>query len=480
VTSELKIPNRFESLEETFGQGLRPLVVPIDSDLKTLVSLRDRARVQSAGLLCFLLGPSGIGKTTAVHSAAVHMPEAFAPVLSVLPTVPIRDAADWVNRHIPPRNGDKALLVLFDGREVSDDSIGLRQLLSTLNQLVRTRPDVLLCWPTTDPEWHNELRGIAEKVGGDGFAPKESDMQVAGPPAGEWPTVLERLLLQFSKTYADVGLGSDIIGGFCASERTIGAFLGRVGQVIAARVTETRTARQLPQLVFVVTSSGDVVGEANRIRRAGMQSLAAEPLLGHSPRSEVGKWWTERNRDANYHLGYMTSLFDARLVTMTASAVVYACLHAGDTSLEAPATNAGARADKGNAKRTIESSELFKFLNGEQIGEFTSSKKGALQQSTIHAYAAIQALSNTRHKVINMALCKLVRDHLARLEYSDGDFEVSHGGNVITDAIVRLNSKTFFIEFHHLSQGQCVAASMASYIMGKLRTYAWHHQLIPR
>lgn len=481
TTTEIKIPNRFESLQAAFGQEIRPLIVPINADLHVLNALRDRAKVQNGGLLCFVLGSTGIGKTTTIHSAAVHMPDAFAPIVKVPPEIRFRDVAGWLGANIPAPQGSKSTLVLFDGRELSDDDVGVRQLLSALNQLLRHRPDVLFCWPTTDEAWHASLRGTAETVGGANFAPKESDLFVSGPPAGEWPTVLERLLLQFGKTYDDVGLAQDLVGKFCAESKTIGDFLTKIGLVIADRITKTRSIKQLPQLVFVITSSGDVVGEANRIRRAGTQALAPEPLLGYSPRSEAGKWWNERNQSSDHHLGYIISLFDARLVTMTASAMVYSCLHSGTEDLERVTTEQGARPDKGNAKRIIEASELYRFLKGEQIPEFTTGKKGGHQESTAKAYAAVQALSAKRHKAINQALCRLAKTHLPDFSYDDDKaFEIAHGGNLITDAMVQYAGRPYSLEFHHLSEAQCGAAGMASYIMDKLRTYSWHHQLIPR
>ena len=480
ASQTLKIPNRFESLQEVFGQDIRPLIVPIKEDLALLNALRDRAKVQNGGLLTFILGATGIGKTTTVHSAAVHMPEDFSPVLKVPAEVTLRDAVGWLTHNLPAPSATKTVLVLFDGREISDDDVGLRQLLSSLNQLLRQRSDILFCWPTTDAEWHKKVRSIAEIVGGSNFAPQESDCRISGPPSGEWPTVLNRLLLQFGKTHEDLGIAADLIGDFCAKSTTVGDFLTRVGQMVADRVTKTREIKQLPQVLFVITSSGDVVGECNRIRRAGTQALSPEPLLGHSPRSEAGKWWVERNKDPNHHLGYMISLFDARLVTMTASAVVYSCMHAGDESLQRAATDQGSRPDKGNAKRTVEVSEFYRFLKGEQIPEFTTGKKGGIQESTEKAYAVIQGLSSKRHKAINQALCKLTQEFLSGLSFEDEDFEVAHGGNIITDAVVQFGDRSFSLEFHHLSQGQCAAASMASYIMDKLRNYAWHHQLIPR
>jgi hypothetical protein len=479
TSSGLKIPNRFESLAELFGNELRPLIVAIDEDLIAFNALRDRARVQNGGLLAFLLGPSGVGKTTAVHAAAVHMPSAFTPVVTVPLEISLRDAGPWLSQHVPPPEGDKTQIILFDGREISDDDVGIKQLLSTLNQFLRRRPDVLFFWPTTDEEWQKRVRGIAENVGGANFAPREADHVVIGPPAGEWPTVLDRLLLQFGKT-PDVALPRDLIGTFSAEAKTVGDFLTKVGSVVADRVTKTRDTKRLPQLIFVVSSSGEVVGEANRIRRGGTQALAPEPLLGHSPRSEAGKWWTERNKNPNHHLGYIISLFDARLVTLTASAVVYSALHSEDEKLRETAAAQGARADKGNAKRTIEVSELFRFLKNEQIQEFTSVKRGRILDATEKAYAAIQATSAKRHKIINTAICRLVIEHLADQNLTAHAFEVSVGGDLITDAVFTYDKRPLSLEFHHLSEAQCGAANMASYIMDKLRTYAWYHQLIPR
>jgi hypothetical protein len=57
---------------------------------------------------------------------------------------------------------------------------------------------------------------------------------------------------------------------------------------------------------------------------------------------------------------------------------------------------------------------------------------------------------------------------------------VAQGGDVVSDAVVTYEGTPYTLEFHHLSEGQCRAATMASYVMEKLRTYAWYHQLIPR
>ena len=480
MADALRIPNRFESLQEQFPDGYRPLILPVESDLRALSRLREQAVVQTGGVLCFLLGPTGIGKTTTVYSAAANMPQTFAPVVVVPPAVKLRDAAGWLNQGVPLPKGEQATLVLFDGREVSDDDVGLQQFISGLNQILRRRRDVLFIWPTTDEQWHQKVARIASRVGGTNLVPPGSDHTVLGPEKKEWAAALDRILLQFDKGIADLGLANDFIQQAVARAPTIGAFLSEIGGVVAERVVKLREIKRLPQLTFVVTSSGDVSGEANRLRRAGTQSLAAEPLLAYSPRSEAGKWWAARNQNPNHHLGYIISLFDARLVTMSASAVVYACLHHGEEDLLRLAQDAGARPDKGNAGRTIQASELFRYFRGEAVPEFTTGRKGKVLDATVRAYAQIQAVSLKRHKAINQAICELVATHPETTPLTEKRFEVAFGGDVVTDAVLRLAGREYHLEFHHLSSPKCRAATMASYVMDKLRGYAWHHQLIPR
>lgn len=180
MIEEVTIPNRFESLRSEFGAEFRALIVPIEEDLKALLRFRDRARIQNGGLLCFLLGRSGIGKTTSAYSAVSNAPDAFGPVVTIPHDLELQSCISWITSQVPSAIPNKSTIVLFDGREASDDDVGVRQFLSALNQFLRRRPDVLFCWPTTDVEWHKKLRKIAENIGGANFCPKETDYHERG------------------------------------------------------------------------------------------------------------------------------------------------------------------------------------------------------------------------------------------------------------------------------------------------------------
>ena len=142
---KIKIPNRFESILESpyfQAKSLPSLILPVSDDLESFNRLRRRADLQQGGLLVFLLGPSGIGKTTAVYSSSFHMAKYFYEVFPVPADIELRDVFSWVKTNLPDA-GEKTRLVLFDGREITDDLVGVRQFLSSLNQLLRKRKDIL-------------------------------------------------------------------------------------------------------------------------------------------------------------------------------------------------------------------------------------------------------------------------------------------------------------------------------------------------
>jgi len=476
---KIPIPIRFENILASPALEPTSLIVPVEDDLQYFEQLRRRADVQGSGVLAVPGGDSGAGKTTAVYAASALMPDRFEPVVAVPPTVPLRDVMVWLTEHLAVAQR-RATLVLLDGREASDDKIGLKQLMSGLNQLVRGRPDLIVCWPTVDDEWRDDVYGLAQTIGGGGLAP-EGFEALRGPDSSMWMDVLDRILIQLDHTRDDLALDDAFIQAAAAEETNIGRFLLRISTAIAARVDQVQLSKRLPKVVFVVTSISEVVGEANRLRRAGSYLLKPHELLGYSPRSEAGKWWAARARVPEHHLGYVIALFQATLTTMTPSSVVYSCAEYGDAPLRALPREAGVGRSASNAERTFKTTDFYRLLIGEPSRELTSTMKGRTAESTLRAHALIQASSSKRHKAINQAICGLAETVVPEFRASLGNFEVDLGEqNLYTDAVVPLGSDDLYLEFHHLSGAHCRPASIASYVMEKLRGYAIHHNIVPR
>lgn len=478
--TSIQIPNRFESILANEQLQPMPLILPVEEDLRHFDRLRRTADVQGGGIVAFLLGDSGVGKTTAVYAASAYLTDSFSTVLPVPHDVPLREVDQWLRVNLPPQE-QRTMPVLFDGREVTDDVVGLRQLFSSLNQTLRRRPDLVALWPTTDPEWHGELRSVAEKIGGDSLTPAQADVRIAGPAKDQWRVALERLLLQLDRTLDDLALDEELIQRHADKSPTIGRFLAQIGQEIVSRVNAVQQAKELPQIFFVVTSHSEVVGEANRLRRAETYRLGARELLAYSSRSRAGKWWRARLDTPAQHLGYIISLFGARLATMTPSSVVYACLEFGDEILRQAARSVGATKSSGNADRTFRNTDISHFLLDTTSSELTSTRKGRTSEVMEAAYDMIQELSSRKHKAINQAICQLVDRNVASFRGDLAGFEVNLGEqNLYADVIAPWSDQDLYLEFHHLSGAKCKAASMAAYVMEKLQHYAVHYNLVPR
>jgi hypothetical protein len=478
--SNIYIPNRFESVLEDSRFDYSALIYQVEEDLKAIEALANLIRVQNGGVLSFLIGASGVGKTTSVYSASIFIRYKFNSVLSVPHEIDLRDAMSWLQQNIPAKNG-KVNPILFDGREVTDDTIGLKQFLSSLNQLLRRRNDLLLLWPTTDNEWHSELRTIAEKIGGNNLSPKQGDVYIKGPRKDDWAKIFERLLIQLDLTPQESGLDNSFILSKVEESSSIGDFLGSLSSEFAARITLKREELGLPEILFVVSSGQEVASEANRLRRAGNHYLKAEELVSYSPRSESGKWWQARSLNPQDHLAYVISLFNARLLTLSSSAVAYSCLHFGSETLQSASSSGGLTKHTTNLQTTFNASDFSKFFRGELSAELTSSRKGKNADATLKSFAEIQKLSAKKHKEINQAICQTLATYNTNFDINEFAFEVDAGEqNLFTDVIINWQEGKYYIEFHHLSEAHCNAAKIASYIMGKLQGYAIHYNVIPR
>lgn len=424
--------------------------------------------------------PSGTGKTTAVYSLASILSDRYASVFVVPSTVPIRDLPTWLASNLPEPDG-RTVPVLIDNREASDDDVGLKQLMSSLNGILRRREDLMALWPTTDDTWRASLIDAARQVGGNSIVPKAGELNIVGPNRETWPTVLERLLIQLDQAREDLAIDDSAIASAAEQSDHIGGFLEIIRDVVAERVDDIQISHGLPKVLFVISSDSAVVGEANRLRRAGTLRVRGEELMSYSSRSASGKYWQARLSAPKHHLAYIISLFDARVATMSPSSVSYAALHYGDHDLQQLVKKAGLGRSQANAQTTFKSTDFYKLLKGTTSYELTSTTKGKTAETTKSAYAAVQEVSAKRHKAINQSICALAEYVVPEFKASAGRYEVDLGGSdAFADAVVPIGMDELHLEFHHLSAAHCKASTMASYIMDKLRVYALHYNLIPR
>lgn len=115
------------------------------------------------------------------------MAEYFLDAFSVPSETECRGVINWFYKNLP-NQVNKIRVVLFDGREITDD-VGLQQFLSGLNQLLRKRKDIIFIWSTTNRTWHDKIRNVTEKIGDADLVPKDSAVFINGPNLQRIPKI---------------------------------------------------------------------------------------------------------------------------------------------------------------------------------------------------------------------------------------------------------------------------------------------------
>lgn len=480
-SNKIYVPSRFENILNNYKDYSTIYVKPKE-DIKSMLNLIEKMNTQKGGALSILKGKTGIGKTTMIYTLTHYEPQIFDKVISIPENIEFPDILNNIKEKIGEAT-EQIKIVLLDGREIIDDETGLTNFLTSLNQLLRRRKDLLVCWPVNNEEWYNKLVEKGREIGGKNFIPSQATIEVQGPEKDTWKQALENLLIFMDKTFEELSIDDTMIRDILKTSNTLGEFLEEIGDVVSERLSEMHNEKELPEILFIISSGKNVESEANRLRRAGSYILKAEELRSYSPKSEPGKFWAARGKKlAQENLGYIITLFGAKLLTVKSTAVNYSCKFYGNKELEKYTEDSGMIMQKANGKKAVMSTDLYKFIFNEISEELTSTPKGHITEDNLQLYKKIQLKSATMHKAINEAICnyfnEVINDNsvfrITNVEYDAGD------GNLQVDVIAEINGKEYFLEFHHLSSGNCKAASISSYIMDKLRSYAQHYDLIAR
>lgn len=158
------VPSRFENIINNYDDYSAIFVKP-KKDIKSMLSTIEKMKTQRGGALSILKGRTGIGKTTMIHTLPYYEPQIFDKVISIPENIEFTDIIGIVKEKIgEPTKQIK--IVLLDGREIIDDETGLTNFLTSLNQLLRRRNDLLVCWPVNNEEWFDKLIQKDEKLEG--------------------------------------------------------------------------------------------------------------------------------------------------------------------------------------------------------------------------------------------------------------------------------------------------------------------------
>lgn len=469
------LPTRYEPLTNTFGDKAKTTFVAAGADLdmaKRFIAAAESAR---QGKILFVSADSGTGKSTFVHSLEIFLSDKVQSVVRLPPphelpvsSIPAHLASLPVSRNFT--------IVNFDGREAPHFSEPeYRTFLGALNGVLRQRSDLLIIWPVTDEDFADKLIALLKQVGGSSAFGPVQRYKLIGLAKEQFSLVLEKILQVANWRLDDAAVSTTEVDALIAEHVSVGTFLDALQALIAQRFDVGAVGVTYPTLAIIISSGEPKIRETCRsLRRADSYYIEASRLLMYTRKSNVAEWWQNRATHLKSALPHVVALFNAQLASLSASSVVHSALQFSDPALSTLA--AGIRADRGNARRVMQSSELYKFLQGEAVDnrEYGSS----VNTETYEAYAKLQAVSETKHRSLNEAILAQATDAGASLPSLQFEQELVKG--LQTDASFQWPSGPVALEFHHKAASESTQNKIAIYVLEKIKEYAINYGLAER
>ncbi|MGE5560144.1 MAG: ATP-binding protein [Chloroflexota bacterium] len=467
---QMSIPSRFEPLQEAFGDSRWPTVlIRTDSDIDLFKRLAVKVRTARQGKLVFLYGESGSGKTTICASLRVFLPDDYAQPVFLPPPweLPHDQIPAYISANFRRKPDSRIQIVAIDRREMPElDDVAFKRLLTQINGLLRTRPDLLLIWPVTDEAFAKRAADLLVQCGGHSALTGDPIIRVTGVQQRDYHMVLERMLNVMAWDLADAAVTWGEVDQLASQAASIGAFLDSVQRLVAERTELPDNDIKFPTLVIALSSDGPIQQVCSQLRRANSYYIEGARLLQETRESNAAEWWLKR-RDERYSLPFVIGQFQAQLVSLTPTAVVAAAgLHGGDGIKPLVARSGRTRS---GAVKSLMATEFYRYFTGQGDGVAPSGARPTL--ATLAAYQRVRDLSETRHLEINRAIVTLALDAGLKLGEVTYEERLTPRG-LRTDAALRHEGHTVALEFHHKSKGECTPNKVAIYLLEKLKVYA--------
>jgi hypothetical protein len=212
------------------------------------------------------------------------------------------------------------------------------------------------------------------------------------------------------------------------------------------------------------------------LRRGDQFLVDADRLLQYS-RSNVADDWRQRGREnARRGLPFVTSLFEVKLLNLSASAVVNACAFAQDDVLRQAVRRHYPNPVSSNAANTMRNSSLLRALQGQpDVGPGAAASGKEIKR----AYEELQALTKTRHRRLNEAVVQVLTGPLG-VDLSEPEFEYRpfEDRELRTDVQFQRGERPEALEFTYRREHDASASVIASYALLKIQDYARDYRLI--
>jgi len=510
---ELVLPDRFEEVKRVLGDELatklRILVEPVVDAERRLAIITQSIKNYSSGKVVFLLGPSGVGKSTFVESLTWRMFLSIPEMQSINASElgPSDGKLDNLYQRLQalatqqPRGRKGLLTVVIDYLEdfqgISDETV--RAFFREVNGLLRTCP-MLIIWPVLQREAVRRMTDLAQSVSTIVFT-DEPVLEFRGPPLDKFADIARKTVqtLNPGHTLDDFQLTDGDLEGLRSEleqlhepDRVIGAYLGRVRETWKERTGETqRILERIPkptEVWFVVCypKADDVVERFARKDRN--PDLAWRVNVGkleeYIGSGRMAATWTRQR------LALAAAVFTLKVMFLPTHALVSSVAHFGqyrrkddETKTIVPQALLVDVLDivrdtrwhrRYQVLQFLERSALIRQLKAEEAKIGSRRGRSSSEDTAREAFARINrhiSSAEGSDQPINRCLALAFREVLG-LSDKEVMAEQVHPwlGNLRPDLLVTANlDKTICIEMHYTANER--PYNLAYYILNKIDNY---------
>lgn len=475
------VPTRYEGLLDAVGQQqIGQVLLESVADLSAIKEALVEVASAGQGKLLFLLGATGVGKTTLAASSQLYLAHQVSRVVSPPPDyeLPLGELPAWLSKHVFPADRERGIVVVnLDGRELPALDASARQAaMVNLNAYLRRTKNLIALWPVINRVFAEDLIRLLEEVGGKSALVRRQIYEVTGVPQARYYDALLLLLSATGTRLEDAAVTRQEAEDLVASAVSIGDYMRLVHDLVVARYDIGELGTRLPRVSIVVSSNGDSADACRMLRRGSKYLADPERLLQFSRANVADDWRKFGKRNARHSLPFIASLFEVRLLNLTGSMVVNACAYSTDQRLRDAVRQHYPNPVKSNAANTIGKSSLVRSMTEQ---EDVGPAGGSASEEVSKAYLAVQKLSKESHKKINEAIIAVLTEQLQislpelRFEYQPHAHELLQ-----VDCWFKRSDRPEVLEFTHRQADELTPASISSYTLGKLMDYARDYGLM--
>jgi len=498
MTEQLVIPTTYEEMSEEMkhdAEKLSQIIQPV-TKAEEEINLVLRS-IKHSGFIMYLLGRSGVGKSTFVSSLKWRSHIFKRELINIdasdaLPNGGLGALFNQINqvatKAIIEKDKGPTLVVIDYLESISDFSDDeVKGFFRNLNGLLRKSP-ILIVWPLTDPEEASDMISAANVISTTMFFTEREKIVFEGPSQESFIDIAKRTItfLNSGKEPSEFGLTSDTFtevkrqfDALPAVQKTIRKYMQMVRKEWeVANEYIQRLKLTIPKpievwFIFSYPSAEAIVSQFSRKGQTVDEAWTAfhDKLYEYIPGSQRSAVWNASRLQLAL-FGYVKT----RIMYLPTNAMVSAVWsYAVDKRVTDAIESFNPPVhwkNQAKAKGFFSTTPMVKQILGDkfQVGF----RKGGPAANAIETAKPIFSELNrliTKGGVSDTVYNKAIRDCITGLTSYNVEAQKCHPWltKIIPDILVELPEKTISIEFHHTDDD--APHKIADYVLSKLNIY---------